>query len=93
MQNRFLAYSFLWKSAYLGEGSKLNSILESTGRVKWYNDLQGFGVIVDDKSGEEIYVHHSSVHVICGSELEEGEPVEYKAFLGDRGFRLVESDQ
>lgn len=72
---------------HLGEGKKLNNILKSTGIVKWYNDSQGFGVIIDDTSGEEVFVHHSSVHLTCGSELEEGESVEYKAFLGDRGLQ------
>ena len=73
--------------SFLGEGYKLNNIIESTGRIKWYNDLQGFGVIVDDTSGEEVFVHHSSVQLKAGSELEEGEPVRYQAFLGDRGYQ------
>ena len=37
-----------------------------TGRVKWFNNKQGYGfvtVVIGDKEGEDIFVHHSGVRV------------------------------
>ena len=37
-----------------------------TGRVKWFNNKQGYGfvtVVIGDKHGEDIFVHHSGVRV------------------------------
>ena len=37
-----------------------------TGRVKWFNNKQGYGfvtVVIGDKQGEDIFVHHSGVRV------------------------------
>lgn len=54
----------------------------SKGRVKWFNNRAGYGfitVIDGDKSGEDVFVHHSSLNV--GKEqykyLIQGEYVEF----------------
>ena len=49
------------------------------GSVSWFNKTKGFGVITDQQTGEEIFVHHSDIinngkHVI----LEEKELVVFK---------------
>ena len=59
-----------------------------TGRVKWFNNKAGYGfitVVIGDRQGEDIFVHHSGVQV--GSEqykyLVQGEYVEFSLKTSD----------
>lgn len=54
------------------------------GRVKWYNDVKGFGFIVSE-SGEEVFVHRTSLDSPF-SGLEDNEEVEFSVKKGDKGL-------
>ena len=54
------------------------------GKVKWYNDVKGFGFIVSD-AGEEIFVHRTSLDSPF-SGLEDGEDVEFEMKKGEKGL-------
>lgn len=58
-----------------------------TGRVKWFNDVQGFGIIVDEHNGEEVYVHHTALLPGVFSSLSEGQRVSFEAFEGSNGIQ------
>ncbi len=47
-----------------------------TGTVKWFNGKKGFGFI-SVESGEDVFVHHSSIERDGFRTLEEGEKVEF----------------
>ena len=45
-----------------------------TGTVKFFNEAKGYGFITNDESGEDVFVHVSSLN---GISLKEGYKVEY----------------
>ena len=56
----------------------------STGKVKWFNTSKGFGFIVPDDGGDDLFVHHSEVQT-AGAPLEENQAVEYEVGQGKKG--------
>ena len=57
----------------------------STGTVKWFDARKGFGFIVPDEDGEDLFVHHSDIKAEGYTSLEEGQKVEYEAGEGKKG--------
>ena len=49
-----------------------------TGTVKWFNPSKGFGFIVQDNGGKDVFVHHSAILQEGYRSLEEGQRVQYE---------------
>ena len=49
----------------------------ATGTVKWFNSTKGFGFIVPDAGGPDIFVHISAVEAAGMRTLNEGQKVQY----------------
>lgn len=47
------------------------------GKVKWFNDLKGYGFITSNDNFEDIYVHHTDIRADGYKTLRQGESVEY----------------
>lgn len=52
--------------------------MAQTGTVKWFNPTKGFGFIVPDAGGPDVFVHISAVMDAGMKSLEEGQRVEYE---------------
>jgi len=50
----------------------------STGTVKWFNSRKGFGFIVPDGGGDDLFVHHSEIRAVGYALLEKGQKVEFQ---------------
>ncbi len=61
----------------------------STGTVKWFSERKGYGFIVPDESGEELFVHHSDIKMDGYTTLKEGQKVEYEIGKGEKGPRAT----
>lgn len=54
----------------------------STGTVKFFNELKGFGFITPDDGGKDIFVHISAVEE---GQLHDNDKVEYEIGEGQKG--------
>ncbi len=54
------------------------------GTVKWFNAEKGFGFITAD-SGEDVFVHFSSIQGDGFKSLDEGQAVKFDITQGNRG--------
>jgi CspA family cold shock protein len=57
----------------------------STGTVKWFNADRGFGFIVPDGEGPDLFVHHSTIQTEGYRELRENQRVEFDITQGQKG--------
>ena len=58
----------------------------SKGVVKWFNNRKGFGFIVPDEGGEDIFVHYSEIKIDGYASLQEGQAVQFECAKGDKGL-------
>jgi len=63
-------------------------IYMATGKVKWFDERKGFGFITPE-SGEDLFVHHSSIQQEGFKTLEDGEAVEFEVAPGRKGQQAV----
>jgi CspA family cold shock protein len=61
----------------------------ATGTVKWFSDDKGFGFVVPDEGGKDLFVHHSGIAGDGFRSLSEGAKVSYDAESGDKGPKAV----
>ena len=57
-----------------------------TGKVKFFNESNGFGFIVDDNTGEEVFVHVTGLN---GLTIRENDEVSFEVQEGKRGLNAV----
>lgn len=57
----------------------------SKGTVKWFNESKGFGFIVPDDGGADLFVHHSEIQTEGFATLRDGQAVEYTVGEGKKG--------
>lgn len=56
----------------------------ATGKVKWFNATKGYGFIVPDEGGKDIFVHISAVERSGLQSLPEDQPIEYELHHDER---------
>ncbi|WP_163337504.1 cold-shock protein [Desulfopila sp. IMCC35008] len=54
------------------------------GKVKWFNEVKGYGFIEQD-DGKEIFVHHSAIQAEGFRTLNEGDRVQFEIKSSDKG--------
>ena len=56
------------------------------GKVKWFNDLKGFGFIEPDEGGPDVFAHFSAIDMDGFKTLKEGARVSYELNQGPKGL-------
>ena len=58
----------------------------ASGKVKWFDNKKGFGFIAQE-SGQDIFVHYSSIEGGGFKTLNEGDEVSFEVISGDKGLK------
>ncbi len=61
----------------------------ATGEVKWFNNAKGWGFIVPESGGTDIFVHYSSIDGTGYKTLLAGQSVSYELGSGERGHHAT----
>lgn len=79
-----LIFAFSFSEARLYHRQK-----ESTGYVKWFNPSKGFGYIVNDEGGPDLYVHHTSIAMEGFRAIKDGDKVIFQITSGPKGLHAT----
>jgi CspA family cold shock protein len=60
-----------------------------SGTVKWFNNAKGYGFIVPEGGGEDVFVHYSTIDGTGFKTLKEGQQVQYEAAESPRGVQTT----
>jgi len=58
------------------------------GKIKWFNDAKGYGFI-EQESGEDVFVHFSSIQMDGFKTLAEGQQGEFEVQAGAKGLHAT----
>ena len=64
--------------------------MRQTGKVKWFNENKGYGFILQDEGGRDVFVHYSEIKEEGYRTLAEGEVVEYEVAESPKGPQAKE---
>lgn len=61
----------------------------STGQVKWFNNAKGFGFILPDDGGGDLFAHYSAITMDGYKTLKAGQPVSFEMVEGPKGLHAA----
>lgn len=60
-----------------------------TGMVKWFNNAKGYGFILSDEGGGDIFAHYSSIDMDGYKTLKAGQTVSFDTEQGPKGLHAT----
>ncbi len=59
------------------------------GKVKWFNNAKGYGFILPDEGGEDLFAHYSSIEMDGYKTLKAGQEVLFDVLEGPKGLHAT----
>ncbi len=59
------------------------------GTVKWFNNAKGFGFILPEGGGEDLFAHYSSIEMDGYKTLKAGQAVSFEVVQGQKGMHAT----
>ena len=63
-----------------------------TGKVKWFDNVKGYGFIEPDAGGKDAFVHISAIERSGLEELQQGQKVSYEMKESERTHKMCAED-
>lgn len=60
------------------------------GTVKWFNNAKGFGFILPDGGGEDLFAHYSAIEMDGYKTLKAGQMVTFEVVQGQKGMHATQ---
>jgi len=60
-----------------------------TGTVKWFNNAKGYGFILPDDGGDDLFAHYSSIEMEGYKTLKAGQGVQFEILTGPKGLHAT----
>lgn len=60
-----------------------------TGTVKWFNNAKGYGFILPEEGGEDLFAHYSAIQMDGYKTLKAGQVVDFDVTKGEKGFHAT----
>jgi CspA family cold shock protein len=61
----------------------------ATGKVKWFNNAKGYGFILPDHGGDDLFAHYSTIQMEGYKTLRAGQDVCFDVEVGPKGLHAV----
>jgi CspA family cold shock protein len=61
----------------------------AVGKVKWFNNAKGYGFILPDGGGDDLFAHYSSIEMEGYKTLKAGQDVEFDILEGPKGYHAI----
>ena len=59
------------------------------GKVKWFNNAKGYGFILTEEGGEDLFAHFSAIQMDGYKTLKAGQDVQFEIVEGPKGLHAV----
>jgi CspA family cold shock protein len=61
----------------------------ATGKVKWFNNAKGYGFILPEHGGEDLFAHYSTIQMDGYKTLKAGQDVVFDVESGPKGLHAI----
>ena len=59
----------------------------AVGTIKWFNAEKGYGIIIQDSGGDDVFCHQSAINIDGVRTLQEGQKVQFEVLSGPKGLQ------